>query len=163
MHFDKLYEHITLPMMFSATEYCCGVNARAFWSPTIGAKYRPQTFVGSNIRVWPLSSLSLLEVSTVTTDIKNYFKQKNLITIKLNSVNMSTSHKQTCLLFIQTFQCEFQEIIHLVGISIQLILHKSQPNICTLFWRFANQANHTIDWKKTTVIDRQQDRPTYCT
>ena len=24
----------------------------------------------------------------------------------------------------------------------------------------ANQANHTIDWKKTTVIDREQDRPT---
>jgi len=23
----------------------------------------------------------------------------------------------------------------------------------------ANQANHTIDWKKTTVIDREQDRP----
>jgi len=23
-----------------------------------------------------------------------------------------------------------------------------------------NQANHTIDWKKTTVIDREQDRPT---
>ena len=24
----------------------------------------------------------------------------------------------------------------------------------------ANQANHAIDWKKTTVIDREQDRPT---
>jgi len=24
----------------------------------------------------------------------------------------------------------------------------------------ANQANHTIDWKKITVIDREQDRPT---
>ena len=24
----------------------------------------------------------------------------------------------------------------------------------------ANQANHTIDWKNTTVIDREQDRPT---
>jgi len=24
----------------------------------------------------------------------------------------------------------------------------------------ANQANHTIDWKKTTVINREQDRPT---
>jgi len=24
----------------------------------------------------------------------------------------------------------------------------------------AKQANHTIDWKKTTVIDREQDRPT---
>jgi len=24
----------------------------------------------------------------------------------------------------------------------------------------ANQANHTIDWKKTTVIDREQDLPT---
>jgi len=24
----------------------------------------------------------------------------------------------------------------------------------------ANQTNHTIDWKKTTVIDREQDRPT---
>jgi len=24
----------------------------------------------------------------------------------------------------------------------------------------ANQANRTIDWKKTTVIDREQDRPT---
>jgi len=24
----------------------------------------------------------------------------------------------------------------------------------------ANQANHTIDWKKTTVIDKEQDRPT---
>ena len=24
----------------------------------------------------------------------------------------------------------------------------------------ANQANHTIDWRKTTVIDREQDRPT---
>ena len=24
----------------------------------------------------------------------------------------------------------------------------------------ANQANHTIDWKKTMVIDREQDRPT---
>jgi len=24
----------------------------------------------------------------------------------------------------------------------------------------ANQANHTIDWKKTAVIDREQDRPT---
>jgi len=24
----------------------------------------------------------------------------------------------------------------------------------------ANQANHTIDWKKTPVIDREQDRPT---
>ena len=24
----------------------------------------------------------------------------------------------------------------------------------------ANQANHTINWKKTTVIDREQDRPT---
>ena len=24
----------------------------------------------------------------------------------------------------------------------------------------ANQANHTIDWKKTTVIDREQDSPT---
>ena len=23
-----------------------------------------------------------------------------------------------------------------------------------------NQANHTLDWKKTTVIDREQDRPT---
>ena len=23
-----------------------------------------------------------------------------------------------------------------------------------------NQANHTIDWKKTTFIDREQDRPT---
>jgi len=23
-----------------------------------------------------------------------------------------------------------------------------------------NPANHTIDWKKTTVIDREQDRPT---
>jgi len=23
----------------------------------------------------------------------------------------------------------------------------------------ANQANHTIDWKKTTVIDREQDHP----
>ena len=24
----------------------------------------------------------------------------------------------------------------------------------------ANQANYTIDWKKATVIDREQDRPT---
>jgi len=24
----------------------------------------------------------------------------------------------------------------------------------------ANQANHTINWKKTTVIDREQNRPT---
>jgi len=24
----------------------------------------------------------------------------------------------------------------------------------------ANQANHTINWKKTMVIDREQDRPT---
>jgi len=24
----------------------------------------------------------------------------------------------------------------------------------------ANQADHTIDWKKTTVIDREQDHPT---
>ena len=23
-----------------------------------------------------------------------------------------------------------------------------------------NQANHTIDWKKTTVLDREQDSPT---
>jgi len=23
-----------------------------------------------------------------------------------------------------------------------------------------NQANHTVDWKKTTVIDREQDHPT---
>ena len=86
---------------------------------------------------------------------------------------------------------------------IQLKIYQSQPNICTLFWRFdlitrssseehktevesktkraytrsqrtaslteysksaltdhANQANHTIDWRKTTVIDREQDRPT---
>ena len=26
----------------------------------------------------------------------------------------------------------------------------------------AHQANHTVDWKKTTVIDREQDRPTRC-
>jgi len=25
----------------------------------------------------------------------------------------------------------------------------------------ANQANHTFNWKKTTVIDREQDRPTW--
>jgi len=38
-------------------------------------------------------------------------------------------------------------------------------NFNTLFWGSAltdqmNQANHIIDWKKTTVIDREQDRPT---
>jgi len=77
----------------------------------------------------------------------------------------------------------FEKYIYLVAISIQVKIHKSQPNIYTLSWCFdlitrssseeswysyskstltdhANQANHTIHWKKATVIHREQDRPT---
>ena len=45
----------------------------------------------------------------------------------------------------------------LTGRSLRT-LHASQPIMPRLYDLLANQANHTINWEKATVIDRKQDR-----
>jgi len=42
--------------------------------------------------------------------------------------------------------------------QLRFYVHVALPLIFFQFLLFS-QANHTIDWKKTTVIDREQDRP----
>ena len=64
------------------------------------------------------------------------------------------------------FRCHHEIFIRrswysvLPSLDATISCHIKKTIVALAYHVHANKANHTSDWKKTTVIDREQDRPT---